>query len=110
MSQVFKVKEADQTQILTDIFLSQKLLFFLFRCTANGNCLYNSCSLLLNGEEDLCHLLKGLVNLELLVQWDYYTRHPYILAKIYMYMKSEGYLFGMALSKEATQQLNTSLE
>ena len=95
---------------MTDIFFPQKLLFILFRCTAKGNCLYNSCSLFLNGEEDLCHLLRGLGTLELKVHWEYYTKHPYILQKKMYIKKSEGYLFGMALSNEVTQQLNTSLK
>ena len=72
--------------------------------------MYNYCLLLLNGEEDLCHLLRGLVTLELLVHWEYYIKHPYILQKKMYIKKSEGYLFGMALSNEATQQLNTSLK
>ena len=57
--QYSRVKEPDQIQKLNTAFL--------FRCTANGNCMYNSCLLLLNGEGDLCHLLRGLVTLELLV-------------------------------------------
>ena len=89
---------------------ASKVAAFLFRCTENGNCLYNSCSLLLNAEEDLCHLLRGLVTLELLVHWEYYTKHPYILQKILYIKKSEGYLFGTTLLNEATQHLNTSLK
>lgn len=76
----------------------------------NGNYLYNSCSLLLNGEKDLCYLLRGLVTTELLVHLEYYTKHLYILQKNIYESKSEGYLFGMTLSNEATQQLNTSLK
>ena len=76
----------------------------------NGNYLYNSCSLLLNGEKDLCYLLRGLVTIELLVHWEYYTKHLYILQKNIYESKSEGYSFGMTLSNEATQQLNTSLK
>ena len=93
------------------IFASKvTFLIFLFAVHANGNCLYNSCSLLLNAEKDLCYLLRGLVTTELLVHWKYYTKHPYILQKNIYKNKGEGYLFGMTLSNEATQQLNTSLK
>ena len=83
---------------------------FFFRCTANGNCLYNSCSLLLNGTEDLCDILRALVSLELCLNSDYYEKHPYILGKKSSILKKEGYIFGMAFSHKATERLNTSLK
>lgn len=46
------------------------------KTTANGDCLYNAVSLVMDGTESNARLLRLLVALELLLNTDYYIHHP----------------------------------
>ena len=53
------------------------MLFALtFRTSADGNCLYNACSLALSGDEILAVYLRCLTSIELSRNPDYYASHP----------------------------------
>ena len=54
-------------------------LILLFSSSDNGNCLYNSCSIALIGNESLCHILRILASIEMLLNSDYYVRYPLFL-------------------------------
>ena len=47
----------------------------------NGDCLYNSASILICGNELLACLLRALVSIELVIHRSYYSNHPYIEEK-----------------------------
>ena len=51
-------------------------LILLFSSNDNGNCLYNSCSIALIGNESLCHVLRILASIEMLLNSDNYVRYP----------------------------------
>ena len=44
--------------------------------TADGNCLYNSASVLANGDESLSNILRLLTAAELYLHSDFYAHHP----------------------------------
>ena len=44
--------------------------------TSNGNCLYNSASIILNGNEDLSLILRLLTAVELYKNAPFYATHP----------------------------------
>lgn len=46
------------------------------KITANGNCLFNSVSVLLVGNEDLAFTLRLLTAAELYLHRDFYANHP----------------------------------
>ena len=46
------------------------------KATSNGNCLYNSASIILNGNEDLSLLLRLLTAVELYKNASFYATHP----------------------------------
>ena len=46
------------------------------KATSNGNCLYNSASIILNGNEDLSLLLRLLTTVELYENAPFYATHP----------------------------------
>ena len=46
------------------------------RCLPNGDCLYNSGSILLMGDESLSRYLRACVSIELCLEEKYYTEHP----------------------------------
>ena len=46
------------------------------KATSNGNCLYNSASIILNGNEDLSLLLRLLTAVELYKNAPFYAAHP----------------------------------
>lgn len=46
------------------------------KATSNGNCLYNSASIILNGNEDLSLLLRLLTAVELYKNAPFYATHP----------------------------------
>ena len=48
----------------------------LKKATSNGNCLYNSASIILNGNEDLSLLLRLLTAVELYKNAPFYATHP----------------------------------
>ena len=73
-----------------------------FRATADGNCLYNSCSILLTGQEQLHCTLRAAVSLELCLHADYYASHPYINDKIREDPEHhENLIFGLTVSNSA---------
>ena len=77
----------------------QSFLLKLFRVTADGNCLYNSCAVLLTGREKLSEKLRAVVSLELCLNSEYYAKHPYIAQKSKEHpMKHPNYFFDIALS------------
>ena len=55
-------------------FANRNILFF--RSTGDGNCLFNSCSMLLGGTESLANLLRILSCIELHLNCDQYVEHP----------------------------------
>ena len=50
---------------------------YFFRCTGDGNCLYNAASIAVKGDESLSKVLRQAVSCELLKHFDYYCEHPH---------------------------------
>ena len=70
------------------------------RSTADGNCLYNSSSILLIGNESLCHVLRLLVAAELFLEADFYANHPYFQQNNEKTHYSKNTVFALALSRD----------
>ena len=98
---------------ISELRIWQRYLYFsvFVRSTADGNCLYNSCALLLTGHEDLCHVLRAATSLELCLNNDFYATHPFIETKI---VENPGYhknsIFGMAVSNKAGKKWSSGEE
>ena len=58
--------------------LYEFFLFSIFRTTGDGNCLFRACSKLLSGKEELWSFLRELTSIELFLNAEYYSKHPYI--------------------------------
>ena len=80
----------------------------VLRCRANGNCLYNSASILLVGDESLLDLLRVCVSIELYLEQRYYAEHPYIISKLSSIKKQPNYVFSISLSNGATSDLQNA--
>ena len=80
----------------------------VLRCPANGNCMYNSASILLMGDESLCNYLRVCVSIELYLEGNYYVEHPHTVSKQLSILKHA--VFSMSLSNEATFELQNSHE
>ena len=52
--------------------------YIFHRTTADGNCMFNACSLALIGDESLASCLRPLTSIELYLNAEYYSTHPYI--------------------------------
>ena len=52
--------------------------FLPHRTSADGNCLFNSVSLVLTGDESLSTTLRILVCIELFLNAKFYAYHPYL--------------------------------
>ena len=50
--------------------------FLPLRSTADGNCLFHSTSIVLQGDEKLAGLLRLLVTCELITHSEFYANHP----------------------------------
>ena len=78
------------------------------RATPDGNCLNNSCSILLCGSEALNPLLRAAVSLELLINAQYYTSHPYLQDKLLKNpSRHENTIYNMSLSLEAVDHISS---
>lgn len=79
------------------------LYFPIFRSTADGNCLFNSCSIVLSGgSEELNNILRSAVSLELAINEDFYTNHPYLVEKYDENSdKSREFIFGITITHES---------
>lgn len=72
--------------LLRVIFISIKVKFLFLFCSivkpfstlANGNCLYNACSIALIGDEHLSPYLRCLTSIEMYENAVYYANHPLI--------------------------------
>ena len=82
----------------------------VLRCRANGNCMYNSASILLMGDESLCNYLRVCVSIELYLEGNYYVQHPHTVSKQLSIPKHANYVFSASLSNEATFELQNSHE
>ena len=69
----------------------------VLRCRANDNCMYNSASILLMGDESLCNYLRVCVSIELYLEGNYYVEHPYTVSKQLSIPKHANYVFSMSL-------------
>ena len=49
----------------------------MFRCDANGNCLYNACPIALVGTSNMSQILRALASVELYLNASFYKQHPY---------------------------------
>ena len=69
---------------ISEILYEQQKIFndYFFRATADGNCLYNSCSILVVGTEKLAKDLRIAVSIELFLNCEFYHCHPYVTAKM----------------------------
>ena len=83
--------------------------FFLYsvRSTGNGNCLYNSCSILICGCDKLSTTLRVAVSCELLLHPEYYANHPYISQKAVVNNKHHpNFIFALTISNDSTANLS----
>ena len=55
----------------------QYTLNFILRCTGDGNCLYNTASIAVKGDESCQKILRNAVSEELIGNMEYYAKHPY---------------------------------
>ena len=68
----------------------------MFRCDANGNCLYNACSIALVGTSNMSQILRALASAELYLNASFYKQHPYFteLAKTHKsFAKGHSHLY-----------------
>ena len=63
---------------IIDIRSEKPIHFIACKSTANGDCLYNPASHLLDGDESLCSYFRLLTTLELALDVEYYVQHPRI--------------------------------
>ena len=56
----------------------QSVNFLPHRTSADGNCLFNSASLVVTGDESLSTTLRILVCIELFLNAKFYAYHPYL--------------------------------
>lgn len=68
--------ELGQTLIPDDIILGEETRFLACKATGDGDCLFNSASRIVVGNESLCHLLRLLTILELYSYSNFYAKHP----------------------------------
>ena len=65
-------------------------------CDANGNCLYNACSIALVGTSNMNQILRALASAELYLHASFYKEHPYLteLAKTHKsFAKGHSHLY-----------------
>ena len=72
-----------------------------FRTTGNGNCLFNSCSLALKGDESLSVYLRCLTSIELFEHSEHYANHPIIFDEGRFGKLNENTIFSNLLSHAA---------
>ena len=46
------------------------------KTTSNGDCFYNSASILLTGNESLSHILRVMIAAEIFLNNEFYVKHP----------------------------------
>ena len=71
----FEIDQLGQALVPDDISQSSDI-FIAYKSTANGDCLFNSVSRLLVGNDSICHHLRLLTALELLMNSGFYAEHP----------------------------------
>lgn len=65
-----------QTLIPDDIILGEETRFLACKATGDGDCLFNSASHIVVGNESLSHLLRLLTIVELYSYSSFYAKHP----------------------------------
>ena len=75
---------------------------------SNGDCLYNSASILICGNGHLPDLLRGMVSIELFLERKYYLRHPYIVTK--QTLLPDRNIFAMCLTNSSTANIKNTIE
>ena len=75
---------------------------------SNGDCLYNSASILICGNEHFSDLLRGMVSIELFLERKYYLRHPYIVTK--QTLLPDRNIFAMCLTNSSTVNIKNTIE
>ena len=71
--------------------------------TADGNCLYSSISKLLVNSEKLCHILRCLSVIEIVLNLSYYAHHPFFKNSKIL---NENNLFVKTLSNKCVSEFN----
>ena len=66
-------KPSYQCSFLINVY---HLPLIMYRTTANGNCLFNACSIALVEDESLALHLRSLSCVEMFVHSDFYADHP----------------------------------
>lgn len=90
---------------------SKKLLlgdfkdFSPLRSSPDGNCLFNSTSILINGDESVAGLLRLLVYCELVVHTDFYAGHPQFREMTNANSYTVGSLLTVLLSNESSNKI-----
>ena len=88
----------------------QSAIFFNFRTTGDGNCLFNACSISLCGNESLSSSLRILTAIELFVNAQFYANHPCLLLEWESsgnLFRSKKSIFASCLSDESFELLNS---
>ena len=75
---------------------------------SNVDCLYNSASILICGNDHLSDLLRGMVSIELFLERKYYLRHPYIVTK--QTLLPDRKIFAMCLTNSSTVNIKNTIE
>ena len=79
-------------------------VFNLLRTSADGNCLFNACSLALVGDESLAVYLRCITSIELYSNVDFYASHPLILSlNTGGVFRNPEHLFHLAMSFDAAE-------
>lgn len=65
--------ELGQTLIPDNIILGEEARFLACKATGDGDCLFNSASLILVGNESLCHVFRLLTSLQLDSKSNFYA-------------------------------------
>lgn len=75
-----------------------------FKRSGDGNCLFNSASILIEGGESANHMLRLLTTAELFVNPQYYARHPKLTAAKAFSSFSDITLFSLLLSDSGQKE------
>ncbi len=79
-------------------------IIIIFRVTGDGNCLFNSCSISLIGDESLSIYLRCLTSIEMFKFSSYYANHPAIYGHSFNGKPvNENTIFSIAISQAAFQ-------
>ena len=81
--------------------------WIIYSCKVDGNCLYNACSTLLIGSENLASLLRAAVTLDLYKNAEYYSSHPCLASQYEKFPDRKTVIKFMVMSFDASDSVSS---